>query len=330
MSKVLITGGAGFIGYHLARKLLAAGFHIDLVDNLSRGVADPALETLLQQPQVKFIEADLLNSGALSGLARDYRYIYHLAAIIGVKHVLQRPFNVLMDNTLMLNQVLALAKRQEQLTRFVFTSTSEVYAGTLQHFTLPIPTPESTPLALTDLKQPRTSYMLSKIYGEALCHHSGLPYTIIRPHNFYGPRMGLAHVIPELLQRAFETPAGGSLAVYSVNHRRTFCFIEDAVEIMTRLAEATEGASEVFNVGNQEPEVAMGELAELIVKVVGKPLVLLPQPETPGSPARRCPDMSKTLGLTGYRSRVDLAQGVDLTYRWYRDMVFTGPGISAI
>jgi nucleoside-diphosphate-sugar epimerase len=142
--------------------------------------------------------------------------------------------------------------------------------------------------------------------------------------------MGLAHVIPELLQRAFQTPDGGSLSVYSVNHRRTFCFIEDAVEMMTMLAEAPEGAGEVFNVGNQEPEVAMGELAELIAKVVGKPLVLLPQPETAGSPPRRCPDMSKTLILTDYRSRVNLPQGVELTYRWYRDMVFSGPGISAI
>jgi len=330
MTKVLITGGAGFIGYHLARKLSAGGCRIDLVDNLARGVADPALQTLLQQPQVKFIEADLLNPHSMERLGRDYRYIYHLAAIIGVRHVLQRPYAVLLDNTFMLAQVLSLAGRQDNLQRFVFTSTSEVYAGTLQNFTLPIPTPESTPLAVTHLKHPRTSYMLSKIYGEALCHQSGLPCTIIRPHNFYGPRMGLSHVIPELLQRAHEAPAGGALAVYSVNHRRTFCFIEDAVEMMTRVAELQEGQGETFNVGNQSPEVAIGELAELIVKVVGKPLVLMPQPEAPGSPARRCPEMSKTLGLTGYRSRFSLEQGMELTYRWYRDIVFSGQGISAL
>ena len=92
------------------------------------------------------------------------------------------------------------AARFEKL--FVFASTSEVYAGSLEHFGLPIPTPETAPLGLPDLGRPRTTYMLSKIYGEALCRHAGLPFTILRPHNLYGPRMGMAHVIPELHARA--------------------------------------------------------------------------------------------------------------------------------
>jgi len=328
--KVIITGGAGFLGYHLCNKLLDIGYHIDLVDNLTRGVLDRELEKLLRHPGVKFVQADLRDADALQGLGQDYQYIYHLAAIIGVTHVLKRPFQVLADNTTMLLNVIALARKQAELKRLVFTSTSEVYAGTLKHFTLPIPTPESTPLAVTDLKEPRTSYMVSKIYGEALCHQSGLPCTIVRPHNFYGPRMGLSHVIPELLKRAYGAPAGGNLLVYSMNHRRTFCFIEDAVEMMVRLAESPQGESETFNVGNQKPEVTIGDLAELIVNMVGKPLTLIPQPETPGSPARRCPDMTKTLHLTGYHSRFTLAQGLELTYRWYQETVFSGLEISAI
>jgi UDP-glucose 4-epimerase len=328
--KVLITGGAGFIGYHLGKRLLDFGYQVDLVDNLARGVLDRELEKLLLHPGVRFIPADLREPDSLQDLGQDYHYIYHLAAIIGVTHVLKGPFQVLADNFTMLLNLIALAREQAELKRLVFTSTSEVYAGTLKHFTLPIPTPESTPLAVTDLKEPRTSYMLSKIYGEALCHQSRLPCTIVRPHNFYGPRMGLSHVIPELLKRAYAEPPGGNLSVYSTQHRRTFCFIEDAVEMIHRLAEASEGEGGTFNVGNQELEVTIGELAELIVQIVGKPLAIIPQPETPGSPARRCPDMSKTLSLTGYHSRFSLAQGVALTYLWYRDMVFSEQGISAI
>jgi nucleoside-diphosphate-sugar epimerase len=330
MTKILITGGAGFIGYHLGKRLLDAGCHVELMDNMVRGVLDRELEALIQHPRVRFIQADMREPEALKNLGFDYHYIYHLAAIIGVAHILKRPFQVLSDNATMMFNVLALAREQAALQRLVFTSTSEVYAGALKYFTLPIPTPESTPLAITDLKEPRTSYMLSKIYGEALCHQSRLPFTIIRPHNFYGPRMGLSHVIPELLKRAHEAPFGGKLAVYSMSHRRTFCFIEDAVEMIRRLAEAPEGEGGTFNVGNQTPEVTIRELAELIVKVVDKPLDLISQPETPGSPSRRCPDMSKTLSLTGYRSRFNLTQGLELTYRWYRDTVFSGKGIFAI
>jgi UDP-glucose 4-epimerase len=330
VTKILITGGAGFIGYHLGKRLLDEGYQVDLMDNLVRGVLDQELEALIQHPRAKFIQADLREPEVLQNLGSDYHYIYHLAAIIGVAHVLRRPFQVLSDNASMMFNLLALARDQVALQRLVFTSTSEVYAGALQYFTLPIPTPESAPLALTDLKEPRTSYMLSKIYGEALCQQSGLPFTIIRPHNFYGSRMGLSHVIPELLKRAHEAPSGGDLAVYSMSHRRTFCFIEDAVELIRQLAEAPEGEGGTFNVGNQTPEVTIRELAELIVKVVDKPLNLKSQPATPGSPSRRCPDMSKSLGLTGYRSRFNLTQGLELTYHWYRDKVFSRQGICAI
>jgi UDP-glucose 4-epimerase len=330
VTKILIIGGAGFIGYHLGKRLLDANCQVVLIDNMFRGVLDEELEALIRHPRVRFIQGDIRDPEVLKNLESDYHYIYHLAAIIGVAHVHKRPFQVLLDNTTMMLNVLALARAQIALQRLVFTSTSEVYAGTLKYFTLPFPTPESTPLAIMDLKEPRTSYMLSKIYGEALCHQSGLPFTIIRPHNFYGPRMGLSHVIPELLQRAHEAPARGDLAVYSMSHRRTFCFIEDAVEMIRRLAEAPEGEGETFNVGKQTPELTIRELAEMIIKVVNKPLNLIEQSETPGSPSRRCPDMSKTLGLTGYRCRFNLSQGLELTYRWYRDMTFSGRGISAI
>jgi nucleoside-diphosphate-sugar epimerase len=229
----------------------------------------------------------------------------------------------------MILNIIQLAKEQSRLKRFVFASTSEIYAGTLQKFRLPIPTPETAPLALPDLDHPRTSYMLSKIYGEALIHQAQVPFTIVRPHNFYGPRMGLSHVIPELLKKAYFAKMGDSIEVYSIDHRRTFCFIRDAIEMIYRAAESPESVGQVLNIGTQEPEVTIGELAKKVVAAVGKRLEIVPGPETPGSPARRCPDMTCTRQLTGYWAQISLEEGIRETYDWYRTHVFDGRSLSA-
>ena len=107
-------------------------------------------------------------------------------------------------NIRMLQNVISLARRQSNLNRLLFASTSEVYAGTLEKYGLEIPTVEGANIVLSDLSSPRTTYMLSKIVGEVMCQHSGVPFTIFRPHNIYGPRMGMAHVIPELLMKVWD------------------------------------------------------------------------------------------------------------------------------
>lgn len=328
MTKVLITGGAGFVGYHLAKQLLTDGCQIDLLDDLSRGVIDSDLTTLTTDSKVRLLNRDLLRSDFFDGLENDYDYIYHLAAIIGVANVLRNPYAVISDNVLMLTNILAFARQQARLKRFVFSSTSEVYAGTLQFFHLPIPTPESVPLTITELSQPRTSYMLSKICGESLCHHSDIPWTIIRPHNLYGPRMGKAHVIPQLLERAHDTDNGG-INVFSVEHRRTFCYVSDGVTMIRRAAELDSCIKETLNIGNQRPEISIGKLTEMILKVMQKQLEIDPQPATSGSPVRRCPDMGKTLSLTGVKPKVDLEKGIRLTYEWYRASLFEGREVTA-
>ena len=323
MKRVLITGGAGFIGLHLARRLAGRGVKIiDLLDDFSRAPRDNELAAVVSLSSVRVMELDLRNADALADLGDDYSYIFHLAAIVGVAPVVERPYDVLEDNVAMTGAALALGRRQRDLRRFVFASTSEVYAGASEGFDLPIPTPEETPLALPDLARPRTAYMLSKVYGEALCRHSGLPFTIVRPHNVYGPRMGMVHVIPELLQRARNATAGDGLAVYSVDHTRTFCFIDDAVEMIRLAAEREETEREVLNVGAQEPEVTIGQLASIILDVVGKDVPINPRPAARGSPRRRCPDMTKCARLTGYHARVGLRKGIAVTYDWYREKVF--------
>jgi len=184
-------------------------------------------------------------------------------------------------------------------------------------------------VALPDLAQSRASYLLSKLYGEALCHHAGVPVTIVRPYNVYGPRMGMAHVVPELLQRAERTPDGGAMTVYSTGHRRAFCYVSDAVELIVRLALAEDALGGVYNVGNQAEEVAIGQLAELVAAAVGRRIAIEAGPDTPGSPARRCPDMTRTGAVTGYEARVPLAEGLRKTYDWYRERVFRPAGMAA-
>lgn len=322
MKRVLITGGAGFMGLHLARNLIREDVQVDLLDNFSRGQRDPELSEVLGSGRATLCEFDLRNSPSLGALTDDYTDIFHFAAMLGVQNVIDRPYQVLEENTALTVGAIELARKQKSLRRFVFASTSEVYAGTLEHFDLPIPTPESTPLALPPLNRPRTSYMLSKVYGEALCHHAGLPVTIVRPHNVYGPRMGTAHVIPQLLERGYRTPSGAELEVFSIEHTRTFCFVEDAVEMISRLAGAEAAIGKAVNVGTEKPEITIGRLAEIVVSALGKPLTIVSGATTQGSPARRAPDMSQCASLTGYRSKVSVEEGVSRTFDWYRKRVF--------
>jgi nucleoside-diphosphate-sugar epimerase len=322
MQRILITGGAGFIGGHLARLLAERGHRVDLVDNLARGRQDRFLRELLAGGRVQLHERSLGEPGALADLPDDYSQIFHFAAILGVQNVLDRPYATLRDNVALLESALDLARRQRELERFVFASTSEVYAGSLQHLDLPFPTPEDVPIALPDLRQPRSSYMLSKLYGEAMVQHAGLPFTIVRPHNFYGPRMGLAHVVPQLLEKAHRAEPGSEIEVFSVDHRRTFCFIDDAVAMIAIAASKPDCAGRTLNIGSQRPEVSIGELAELIVRVVGKPLRVAPAPTTPGSPPRRCPDMTLTSELVGIEADTPLERGVRQTWGWYLPTVF--------
>jgi nucleoside-diphosphate-sugar epimerase len=316
--RALITGGAGFIGVHLARRLVAEGLEVDLVDDFSRGRRDADLTALTESRGVSCIGRDLLQPGSLDELPNDYGLIFHLAAIVGVANVTRQPFAVLRRNLELFFAVLDFAQRQRRLDRLVFASTSEVYAGSPEHLELPLPTPEDVPIALPDLAGPRSSYLLSKLYGEALCHHAGLPTTVIRPHNVYGPRMGMAHVIPELFERALRTPEGGRVTVYSPSHRRAFCYVADAVELIARLAQAEAAEGGVFNVGNQDEEIAIGALAERIVAIAGRRVALEPGRATPGSPLRRCPDMTRTQAVTGFRPQIGLDRGLRETWAWYR------------
>lgn len=322
MKKALITGGAGFIGLSLARRLLEEEVAVDLVDNFSRGPNDVELTAVAQRRHVRCLTLDLSVPGATDALDRDYDAIYHFAAIVGVSNVVARAYDTLKLNVELTTEALRLAKCQTDLKVFLFVSTSEIYAGSLLAGLLSFPTPENSTIALPALEAPRTSYMLSKLYGEALVHHAGVPAVIIRPHNVYGPRMGTEHVVPELIKRMRDAISGSRLPIYSPTHSRTFCFIDDAVELMARLARNPEATGQAWNIGTEAPEYPIMQVAEIVRRVIGADVELVPANDTAGSPTRRCPSMAKTNTATGHYARVSFEEGVDRTYAWYSRQVF--------
>ena len=328
-ARILITGGAGFIGTHLAKHLVDGGYTVYLVDSFVRGVRDRDLELLLSKQQATFSTIDLLDREAVLSLGRDFEVIFHLAAIVGVAYVMERPYETLVDNVKMIDNVIALAKKQTRFARLFFASSSEVYAGTLKYFQLPFPTPECTALAVTPLEEARTSYMLSKIVGEAMCQQADLPFTIFRPHNVYGPRMGMVHIIPEQLRKIWEAVPDTEVGVYSSDHRRSFCYIDDAVEMLKKMLETGACADKTLNLGSESPEVTIRKVAQTCIDVTGKKLTIKALPPTPGSPERRAPDMKQCQKILNYQPKVGLAEGISKTWAWYCEHIFEGSGPTA-
>ena len=318
MSRVLVLGGAGFIGYHLARHLADEGASaITLVDDLSRGRLDEDLSALLGRPGVELVRADLTDPGAWARLAGPWDQTYMLVAVVGVRNVEIDPPRVIRVNT---QAVLNLVEWLTPAAGTVFfASTSEAYAGAV-HGTLPIPTPEDVPLSVGAIENPRFAYAASKILGEAAVIHGArarrVPYIVGRFHNVYGPRMGFDHVVPELSQRALarEDP----FKVYGLEQRRAFCYVTDAVEAMTRLMEAPRAAGQIVNIGNAE-EVSIERLVDIVLRLAEFAPAIERRPAPAGSPSRRCPDISRLRALTGFAPKVDLESGVRLTFAWYRD-----------
>jgi nucleoside-diphosphate-sugar epimerase len=319
MRRVLITGGAGFVGYHLARRLLEdPDTELTLADDLSRGVHDDELRGLLASDRVSLVAGDLTRGETWERVGTGYDEVFHLAAVIGVRHVLRRPADVIRVNALstlaMLDWLTSGGGR-----KVVFSSTSEAYAWTQKFHELPYPTPEDVPLSLTDIADPRSSYAGSKIFGELAVTHTcaaaGTPFAIVRFHNVYGPRMGSDHVIPEVFARAMagEDP----LTVYSPNHRRAFCYVTDATEATLAAMRSERANGMTFNVGNDREEVAISELAERIVARAGRQVEIAPATAANDPIQRRCPDVSRARALLGWAPQVSLDAGLDLTLDWY-------------
>jgi UDP-glucose 4-epimerase len=208
--------------------------------------------------------------------------------------------------------------------KILFTSSNEAYSGGLESFNqLPIPTPEDVPLVISDVRNPRWTYAATKMIGEQLfiyyAKSFNLRMVIVRPHNFYGPRAGFNHVIPQFIGRIVKHT--DPFPIYGADETRSFCYIEDAVEAMRLVMVSKKTDGETYHIGTTE-ETVIKDLAEMLFDVGGwhpKKLEIHDSPE--GSVKRRLADVSKIKQAVGWEAKTSLKDGLKSTLAWYKDRV---------
>lgn len=304
--KALITGAAGFIGYHVAIRLLKKNFKLILLDNFTRGKKDKYFNRLIKNKNVTFKNIDLTKP--ISIKEKNINYVFHFAAHLGVKNVISNPNRTFNDNIKMLVNLLDTLKKFNSKTKFIFFSTSEVYSPLIQSNKAIFPLKEDVDLVIKNQATPRDSYYLSKIIGERIVQLSGLKFVCFRPHNIYGPRMGYSHVIPELIKK-INSGNKNSIKVYSPTHKRAFCYIDDAIDQIISVS-FSKVANKIFNIGNSNQEIKMFELAKLIKKICNSKVGLKKTFDTPGSPKRRIPSLVKIKKYINKKKYISLNEGI--------------------
>lgn len=331
-TRLLITGGAGFLGHYLVQAPLAwnqahpaqAPIVIDVHDSFIRGVPDWLRE--LESPHLKLLERDILQPMP-AGPPPDY--VIHAASIASPTFYRRYPIETMDANVQGLRMLLdAAADRtgsDHPLLGLLFFSTSEIYGDPDP---ASIPTPE-TYRGNVSCTGPRACYDESKRYGETLsvnfARERDVPVTIVRPFNNYGPGLRLddRRVIPDF---ATDLLAGRDLTMLSDGSAsRTFCYVADAVDGYFRaLIDGRRGES--YNIGNDRPEVSMRDLAERLAAIGGASLGYRGRVVTATSedaeyltdnPQRRCPVITKARDELGFEPSVDLDDGLERTLRWY-------------
>ena len=314
--KYLITGGAGFIGIKLTERLIKNKKNkIYIVDNLSKKTGNESLLNLLKNKNVKLIQKDLNHISDYLKIL-NFDYIYHFAAILGVKNVIDNPLTTLKENILTTINLVNFAKKQKKLKKICFTSTSEVYAYSLRKKLAKYPTPEDIDFLISKDFSPRSSYFLSKIVGEYLMNYSGLNFVIFRPHNIFGPQMGFVHVIPQLIKKMLEFDKR-KIVIRNSNHKRTFCEINFAIELIINISHKKYLKNKVFNIGSPEKEISILNLAQKIKKILKTKNKLMPSNlKKDDSPEKRKPDMKRSLSYAKLNHNFD--KGLKETVMWYK------------
>ena len=317
-NNIIITGGAGFIGYHLAKKLVEKNYKIIILDNLSRGNYDNELKNLLKNKNIQFLKKNLQKEIRIKNL-KSVKYIYHLAGSVGVKNINKDAYKAFLNNILTLKNIIEFNKNLNNKAKLILFSTSEVYSSLIKKNLVKFPITEKNEIIIENKIIDRDAYYLSKIFNEKLVQLSGFKHIILRPHNIYGPRMGYSHVIPELIKKIFlekKRNIKKNTVVFSPQHTRAFCYIDDAINQIISLANSKTN-NEIYNVGNMREEIKIIELAKKIKKLVFKDSNLLKGSITLGSPKRRVPDMKKTIKKMKSRQFIDIDQGLFKTVNWY-------------
>ena len=322
MKKILITGGAGFIGYHLSKRLASQGETIVIADNIFRSKHDADLAAVLALPNVALIEADLTRWDNWEKLGSGFDEVYHLVGINGTKYFYEIPHEVLRIGVMTTLNALEWFRtiNNKPDAKILYTSSNEAYASTLEAFgTLPLPTPENVPLVIADPYNPRWSYGGQKLIGELFFINYARAYnfrmSIVRPHNFYGPRAGYEHVVPGLVGKI--SSKLDPFPLPGADETRSFCYIDDAAEAIEMVMEskATDGGT--YHIGTTV-ETTMKELAEGMFTLMNwrpKEFAITNGPE--GSVKRRLADVSKIKRDTGWQASTSLEDGLRKTIDWY-------------
>jgi len=308
--KILITGGAGFIGSNLVEKLLEYDNEVIIFDNLSTGIMEN-IKNLESNPNFKFVQGDILNKELLEQVLENIDYVFHYAAVVGVKRTIEKPLEVLNVNTEGTRNVLELSLKQG-VEKVIFASSSEVYGEPVE-----IPEREN---GHVNAKLP---YAASKLIGENYCEAYydmyGLKTTSLRFFNVYGPKQNstpYGFVVGIFIEQALKNKP---LTIFGDGTQtRDFVFIEDNINATIIAAEQSKTNGKAINIGTGKPTTIL-DLAEEIIEITGvntEPTFL---PEREHDIKHRFPDISLMRELLGYRPEYKLRDGLKITIDWYKN-----------
>jgi UDP-glucose 4-epimerase len=314
--RVLITGGAGFIGSHLTDVCLARGDEVFVLDDLSTGSIDN-IEYHRNHPYFHYTIGRVQNASVTAELVDRCDVIYHLAAEVGVRRVIDSPISTIENNVQATEVVFAAAAKKGK--RVLFTSTSEVYG-----LSTDLPYREDGNIVMGPASNSRWSYACSKALDEFLAlayfNERQMPVTIVRLFNTVGPRQTghYGMVVPTLVQQAM---TGKPLTVFGDGKQsRCFGFVKDVVRALVALMDRPEAAGQIYNVGAQT-EISILELAQRVKDLTQSksPIVMVPYADAYESGyqdmPRRIPDTSKLEALVGFAPTTDIDEIVDSVMR---------------
>ena len=313
--KFLVTGGTGFIGAAIVRRLIKEGHQVRILDNNLRGSIS-RLDGVLDKCEL--ITAVIRDIVAVEQAVDGVDSVLHLAYVNGTEFFYTNP-ELVLDIALrgMLNVVDAC--RKKNVKELILASSSEAYQTPEI-----IPTPESTALIVPDVLNPRFSYGGGKLACELIAMNYGRKgfdrVVIFRPHNVYGPNMGYEHVLPQLVLRAKEklkeNPAG--MIEFEIqgdgSQTRAFVHIDDFTDCLMKVIDSGKHLN-IYHIGNPE-EITIAEVAREIFLKLGRDMHIKSSPLTLGSTQRRCPDISKVRSL-GFEPKISFRKGLANLMEWY-------------
>ena len=316
MSRILVTGGSGFVGSGLVKALVKAGHGVRVLDDNSRGTPRRLAGVA---KDIEFVAGDIRDAAQVEKAAQGMDEVHHLAFVNGTEFFYSQPDLVLDVGVRGMVNVID-SCRKHNIGTLMLASSSEVYQTPPK-----VPTDETAPLAIPDPLNPRYSYGGGKLISELMAINYGRKYfnrvLIFRPHNVYGPAMGWEHVVPQLalrLNAAAKAQPSGTIRLDiqgTGKETRSFCFIDDLVAGVMVMREKGEHLG-IYHVGTME-EVTIADLAHRIAGIYGREIALVAGKPAPGGTVRRCPNISK-LAKLGYKPRVPLSEGLRPTLDWYR------------